>query len=391
MRYTIIILCLSLAACKSRDGFVIHGSIKGISSGTAKLTMEIDSNRTHQTIDSVALVDGAFTLKGKVGTSTMMSIIIDSGNWSFPLFVENSDITVTGDTAGSFYYDYTKYGSTKGAQLKNYTIAGSSSNSDWVSYQNDPGLKVYDTVIKGFYKDVEAGIAAHNKDAEYAARDKADSVRNLQSALELSWIKKYIAAHPSSGVGLQLFTQYYEFNMGIPAQDMENVLHTFSDSVYSTSQYAFLMRKLAQKKALLPGQLAPDFTLLRKDSTKFTLSSTRGRYVMLDFWASWCYPCRKAIPHWKDAYAKYHDKGLDIVSITDDNNWNSWFKAMDQEKMPWTQVADEFAVKNMPARVGDLYMSQYIPMYVLLDKDGKIILFNPSETDMDKKLSSLMP
>jgi len=144
------------------------------------------------------------------------------------------------------------------------------------------------------------------------------------------------------------------------------------------------------RKALLPGNLAPDFTLLQRDSSLFTLSSMRGGYLMIDFWASWCKPCREAIPHWKEIYQTYHEKGFDIVSVSDDSRWGDWIRAMDQEQMPWIQVIDEFPVKNRPARIGSLYMTHYIPFYVLLDKEGRIILYTDSEEAIDSKLKELL-
>jgi thiol-disulfide isomerase/thioredoxin len=153
--------------------------------------------------------------------------------------------------------------------------------------------------------------------------------------------------------------------------------------------YKELSGAVAKKKALQPGNTAPDFTLKKPDSSSFTLSSLRGRYVILDFWASWCVPCRKAIPHWKEVYKKYNAKGLEMVSVTNDSRWSDWFKALDVEKMPWLQVADEFPIKNMPARVATLYMIPYLPTYVLLDKEGKIVLHNASEEQMDEKLKEI--
>jgi thiol-disulfide isomerase/thioredoxin len=148
-------------------------------------------------------------------------------------------------------------------------------------------------------------------------------------------------------------------------------------------------RIIAMRKSVLPGSEAPDFTLLQRDSSTFTLSSAKGKYLMIDFWASWCHPCRQAIPHWKKIYAKYHDKGFNIVSVSDDSRWKDWTKAMDQEKMPWLQVIDEFPVKNMPAKVGSLYMTSYIPFYVLLDQDGKIVLYTDKENKIDDKLKEI--
>ncbi len=97
-----------------------------------------------------------------------------------------------------------------------------------------------------------------------------------------------------------------------------------------------------KKRSLQPGQLAPDFTLLKPDSSTFKLSSLRGKYVLLDFWASWCVPCRKAIPHWKELYAKYQPKGFEILGITNDSRWKDWFKALEEEKCHGCRWQDEF-------------------------------------------------
>jgi thiol-disulfide isomerase/thioredoxin len=129
---------------------------------------------------------------------------------------------------------------------------------------------------------------------------------------------------------------------------------------------------------------------MRRDSSKLTLSSTRGKYVMIDFWASWCVPCRAAIPRWKEVYQQYHDKGFDIIGLSSDNDWARWIKAMDVEKMPWDQVCDEFPVKNMPSRVGNLFNIRTIPHYFLLDKDGKILVNSASEEKIKEKLKELL-
>jgi peroxiredoxin len=137
-------------------------------------------------------------------------------------------------------------------------------------------------------------------------------------------------------------------------------------------------------------KLAPDFTLPKRDKNKFRLSTTRGSIVMLDFWASWCVPCRKGIPNWKKVYAKYHHKGFNIISVSNDRNWNDWVRALDQEKMPWTQVIDEFPSKGSLAKVGELYAVGSMPFFVLLDEKGKVILASGDENIVTKKIEEIL-
>ena len=182
-----------------------------------------------------------------------------------------------------------------------------------------------------------------------------------------------------------LYTWYSE----LPLNDMQAMIAGFSGEAKQSKYYASLEDIVAKRKAVMPGSMAPDFTLLKRDSSTFRLSSTRGRYIMIDFWASWCHPCRQAIPHWKEVYSRYHDRGFEIISVSDDSRWKDWFKAMDAEQMPWMQVCDEFPVRNMPARVGSLYMTTYIPFYVLLDREGRILVYTGNENEIDEKLKEI--
>ncbi len=372
------------SADNKRDSFLIKVNIKNIADGSATLRYRSPDYRSQELVDSVPVKDGSFTFSGKLDHPEMLSVLTEPGGWSFDVFAENADITINGDTTGSEYYDQTKYGGSKWAVLKNVTITGSQSQDEWKKFEGDPTIKGYDSVINNFY---QLSTQQKDKDAEYSYRDKADSVRDLQMKEKIKWIDNFAKANPSSVAGVYMFSNLYTFfQSNISVGQTDSILHNYSGEAVSSPYYKFVADNLAKRKAVSPGQVAPDFTLLKRDSTPFTLSSLRGKYVMIDFWASWCHPCRQAIPHWKKVYAEYHPKGLEIVSVSDDARWADWKKAMDVEKMPWTQVCDEFPVKNEPARVGSLYMTTFIPFYVLLDKEGKILVYSGNEADIDAAL-----
>lgn len=383
------VLCLLFACNANRQnntGYTIKGTVKGIDTGMVKLVAYNEDDRTSKTVDSATVAGGSFILTDTLGIPQMMSLIIEPGNWSFQVFVEDTVLSVEADTAGALYYDYTAYGGNKGAQIKNYTETGSSNYDAWIKYQHDPGQKQYEPVFDALDKKFQA---TKDIDAQYAIRDQIDSVRKRLQAWQKTKIDAYVSHHPSSVAGVYMFDQLYTFSQDMPIAEMENMLGKYKGQAKSSVYYKRLEGELAKKKAVAPGSIAPDFTLLKRDSSKFTLSSLRGKYVMIDFWASWCHPCRQAIPHWKEVYNKYHNKDFEIVSVSDDSRWSDWKKAMDQEKMPWTQVCDEFPVKNMPARVGSLYMTTYIPFYVLLDKEGKILVYTGDENKIDEKLKEI--
>lgn len=369
--------------------FEVKGTIKGVTSGTVKLVMNNEEDRTSKTLDSGAIVNGKFMLKGEIASPQMVTIVFEPGNFSGQVFVEHSPVTVTADTTGSKHYDYTKYGYGKGANLTSVTETGSKNFDDWKAYENDPGQKQYEPTFAELDKQFKA--AGKDVDAQYRVRDKMDSVEKLQQAWQKKKIDGYVAQNPSTVAGVYMFSQLYRFVSGtMPYSSLDSMLNKFTGDAKASPYYTELDHSRTKLKAVQVGEVAPDFTLLQRDSTKFTLSSLRGHYTMIDFWASWCHPCRQAIPHWKEVYSKYHDKGFDILSVSDDNNWSAWTKAMDVEKMPWHQVDDKFSRKNMPADVGSLYMTTFIPFYVLLDKEGKILVYSGDEAKIDAKLEELL-
>lgn len=391
-RWIIVGSLLALMSCNDsqsqnkNEGYTVKGTIKGVPDGTVKLVSYNEDDRTSKTIDSTEFKNGVFEIKGKIVSPQMVTVIIEPGNWSFQAFLENAPITLTADTTGSAHYDYTMYGETKGAIIKKFTETGSQNFDDYTKFQNDPGQKKYEPVFADLNKKI---TTTKDIDEQYHYRDQMDSVRKLLNAWREEQIKSYIGKNPGSVAGAYMLREQYNWDSDMPFTEMQQMVGSLQGEAKQSTYYNSLQDILAKRKAVMPGSMAPDFTLLKRDSSKFTLSSTKGRYMMIDFWASWCHPCRKAIPHWKDVYAKYHDKGFDIVSVSDDNVWKNWFKAMDQEKMPWTQVCDEFPLKNMPARVGSLYMTSYIPFYVLLDKEGKILLYTGDENKIDEKLKEV--
>jgi thiol-disulfide isomerase/thioredoxin len=383
---TISVFLIYSCSQKQRDtGYTVKGSIKGVDSGMVKLVSYNEDDRTSKTIDSASFKNGTFELKGETDPQ-MVSVNIEPGNWSFQIFLEDTVLNISADTTGSLYYDYTMYGGEKGARIKNFTETGSKNFDDWMAYQNDPGQKKYEPVFAELSKKIET---TKDIDEQYKYRDQADSVRKLLYTWQENQVKNYIDKNPSSVAGTYMLRQLYMWYSDLPFDDMQNMVAGFTGEAKNSKYYRSLQDILAKRKAVMPGSVAPDFTLMKRDSSKFTLSSSRGKYVMLDFWASWCHPCREAIPHWKEVYAKYHDKGFDIVSVSDDSRWKDWFKAMDQEKMPWLQVCDEFPLKNMPAKVGSLYMTTYIPFYVLLDKEGKVLVYSGDENKIDAKLKEI--
>lgn len=142
-----------------------------------------------------------------------------------------------------------------------------------------------------------------------------------------------------------------------------------------------------QNDNLVTGKPLPDLRLQTADGTTFNLATLKGKIVLVDFWASWCMPCRASIPHLKALYQQYNDKGFDILSVSIDQNNKAWKTAMLKEAMPWLQAIDKYENgKDASVLMNELGI-QSVPFAIMLGKDGKVILINPDVAQIDALLA----
>lgn len=365
----------------------IKGELDWVDSGKVVVNIFHQQTKSISPIDSASIRHGKFELSGTIDSAQMVSMHVYPGNWSFDFFLENKQLELSADTTGSRYYDYTAHGYDKGAEIKKVKEVGSGNYDDIEAYLNNKEQRQYDAVVDSLGKLIDG--ERRDLDLQYHYRSQMDSVRILIDAIKVRQLKDYVKARPDAIAGVYLLYRFFLTADDMSVDHLAVFMNQFTGAARQSKYYQYLDEQLQKKKAVVTGAIAPDFTLLKTDSTGFTLSSTRGKYIMLDFWATWCHPCREAIPHWKDVYKKYHQKGFDIVSISNDSKWNDWTKALDVEKMPWIQVCDKFPAKHRPAKVASLYMIPYLPSYVLLDTSGKILVYSGDKSEIDHKLKEV--
>lgn len=354
--------------------YTINGRITGVDSGKI-YTLSPDRN----VIDSAAIVKGNFIVSGKLDLPERKEFRIKPGNWEFGAFVDAPHITFDIDTLGSEHYD---------SGGKDYPIIRQ------IKETGSPLADVYAIYKRETEQDDYISLS---KKLKFASKDSAAVIKNKMDSLVKTfpeklkfWVENYVLQNPTSIPGIYIFQHYFsEFNEKSPVY-LRSMLAQFSGPAKASPHYKELMNKLSALENVQVGKVAPDFTLLKRDKQKFALTATRGSVVLLDFWASWCVPCRAAIPNWKKVYAKYHGKGFNIISISNDRKWGEWTKALDKEKMPWTQVIDEFPSTGGPAIVAGLYPSRYIPYYVLIDKKGDIVIASGDENAVTKKIEETL-
>lgn len=138
-------------------------------------------------------------------------------------------------------------------------------------------------------------------------------------------------------------------------------------------------------EAVKEGKTAPAFSLVSTEGNEVSLESYKGKYVLVDFWASWCQPCRQENPNVVNAYKAYNSKGFEVLSVSVDRDEQAWLNAIKEDGLTWAQVRD---TEN---KVAEMYAIQQIPTTFLLDREGVIIATNLRGEALEAKLKELMP
>lgn len=218
-----------------------------------------------------------------------------------------------------------------------------------------------------------------------------DSLRKRSQYLQLQSNAEYVSfvnQQKDNNLGAYLVFDVANKNQRIAAKDLKGIYDKLSTQGKSTHFGKLVGNRVNRLTAMDIGSTSPDFTLKDAKGKKHTLSSLKGKYVLIDFWASWCGPCVREIPHLKKAYQKYHDKGFEIMSVSIDRKREQWLKAVDKYKMPWISVVDH--ADNAKKITQTLYYVPTIPRTVLLDKNGKVIGKDFRGAELEHQLAKLL-
>ena len=209
-----------------------------------------------------------------------------------------------------------------------------------------------------------------------------DSISKAVTARKQEVYESYILQHPNDDVSLYAMRIYSAINAENP-QEVKSLLSKMGKELQETEEMVEVRKTAEYKEGFIKGVKAPDFTQADTSGNAITLSSLQGKYVLIDFWASWCHPCRAKNPSLIRLYNKYKDKGFTILGISLDSKKEAWTKAIRDDKLEWLNVSDLKSWKNA---VAQQYQISSVPQGYLLDPQGVIIGINLDEEDLDQVL-----
>ncbi|MFC2097574.1 redoxin domain-containing protein [Bacteroidota bacterium] len=359
----LIVSVLLLVSCSQQPIFTINGTIEGAEEG--KILLQKRDKAGYVVMDSVDIIGGAFTITGSLEYPEMvyLSRIGERGRMMF--FLENSEITI------NTYAD----------SLHKGTVTGSIANDEYNGYQD--ALSEIGKEMSELNKPYREAMEEGDEETIKEIMDKVDVIRAKQKQYQFDFIRE----DPTSYVGafvLQSLAGNIE-----DVVEFEELANNFDSSLDSVSYIKDTKEKIEVAKKTAIGQPAPDFTMNDPEGNPISLSSLQGNYLLVDFWAAWCGPCRRENPNVVEAYKKYHDKGFDILGVSFDRpgEKDKWVQAIEDDGLTWYHISE---LKYWDNTARYLYGINGIPANVLLDADGIIIAKNLRGEKLHEKLAELL-
>ena len=323
------------------DGYEINGTVTGYEDGTS---VSYVNQQTGMPEKQTTIEKGKFTIKGHLEEPSFVVLVFADQPPAVPLFIDNTKITITGDKN----------------DLDNISVKGSETQDQFSEYSHS--IKPYEKMF------AEGGV----KDAE--------SVAKVEKISE-DFVKKY----PSSYVSPIAIIRILQSSGNVEVAD--KLFASLSKDVKKSSLGKYLDQQLAVAKINPIGSEVVDFSQTDTAGKTVKISSFRGKYVLIDFWASWCRPCRMENPNVVAAYNKFHDKNFTILGVSLDQAKQAWISAIKMDGLAWTQVSD---LKGWGNEVAGLFHVTSIPQNLLIGPDGKIVAKNLRGEALDQKLGELL-
>ena len=322
------------------DGYTIDGTVTGFPDGTPVSFLNEQTGTPEQ---QATIQKNKFIIKGKTSQPGIKGLIFNNSQPVIPLFLDNSDIKIIGNKDA----------------LNDLAITGSPSHTQFVTYINAilPFEKIF-------------------------TQEEYDTAKIRKVAL-IS--EDFVRKNPGSYVAPLAIIRLYQATEN--ASRMEELYNMLPQQVKLTAFGMYITQLMAESKINPIGSVVADFSQTDTSGAPVAISAFRGKYVLIDFWASWCRPCRQENPNVVAAYGQFRNKNFTVLGVSLDQNKKSWVDAIKMDSLSWNHVSD---LKGWSNSVAAIFKVSSIPQNLLLDPDGRIIAKNLRGAALQGRLNVLL-
>lgn len=361
-----LVMATAFTSCAKKEGYTITGKIAGLDKGTVYLEFA-DEKGDKKIIDSAEVKDGAFTFTGKTGEPLFHVLKIKGQEFGTSFLLDNEDIKIEAKKDSIF----------------KAKVTGSTQNDLYKSYYDNEFKKIQ-AIAGPIYKLSDSLTQSGKVKLTPEQQTMMDKKWKDLGAFADDLTDKFIRKNKDN-LGGVLVIEDRIVSYGTPEKVKE--YYAILSPEIQKSFYGKKLKstiELNDKTAI--GAKALDFSQTDVNGKVVKLSDYKGKYVLVDFWASWCGPCRKENPNVVLAYKTYHDKGFDVLGVSLDDKKKLWEKAIEKDGLTWTHVSD---LKGWQNDAAVLYGVKMVPTNYLIGPDGKIVAKNLREAELQSKLKEI--
>lgn len=352
-------------SCTQHNGFSLSGEVPVAWEGKPVLLMLSDVSQPCA-VDSTHISNGKFHLKGRFDMPRYCSVVIclDPDNRTdrnkqirFSLFIDSTAVKAVCDNSG---------------QTPRFLISGSNTQQEYENFQQELQILRADRK-KSFTAYTQAYYYGDNLQRAIELAKETTAKGKMIEEAQIAYVKN----HPGSVISILVAHELCQVNSPLSLKEIEQLFTSLAPHLQE-SEMGKELRQTIQRRQVFIGEPFIDKALTAPDGTPQRISDfiLPGHTTLIEFWASWCQPCRGEFPHLRKTYEKYHPKGFNIVSISIDSDADSWKKALEEERLPWGQLLDHNGRKTPERSAFRAYNLTGVPSSILVDEKGNMLLLN---------------